>query len=34
MTVTRGTAEITLSSQDALPGFLGKSFEIIARRAP
>jgi hypothetical protein len=34
MTATEGTSEITLGSQDALPGFLGKSFEIIARRGP
>jgi hypothetical protein len=34
MTADQGTTEITLSSQDALPGFIGKSFEIIARRAP
>jgi len=34
MTSAWGTSEITLSSQDALPAFLGKSFEIIARRTP
>ena len=34
MTATQGTAEITLNSQDALPSFIGKSFEIISRRAP
>jgi hypothetical protein len=34
MTATRGTTEITLRSQDALPGFIGRSFEIIGRRAP
>jgi len=34
MTSTWGTTEITLDSQDPLPVFLGKSFEIIARRAP
>jgi hypothetical protein len=34
MTATQGTAEIILNSQDALPSFIGKSFEIISRRAP
>jgi hypothetical protein len=34
MTSTWGTTEITLSSRDTLPAFLGKSFEIIGRRAP
>jgi hypothetical protein len=34
MTATQGTTEITLGSQDALPSFIGKSFEIISRRAP
>lgn len=34
MTATQGTAEITLSSQDPLASFMGKSFEIISRRTP
>jgi hypothetical protein len=34
MTATQGTSEITLSSQDPLASFIGKSFEIISRRTP
>ena len=34
MTATQGITEITLSSQDALGSFIGKSFEIISRRTP
>jgi hypothetical protein len=34
MTVTKGTTDISLSSGDALPSFIGKSFEIISRRTP
>jgi len=34
MTATQGTTEITLSSEDPLSSFIGKSFEIISRRTP
>ncbi len=33
MTATQGTIQITLSSRDALANFIGRSFEVIARRA-
>jgi hypothetical protein len=34
MTATQGTIQLTLSSRDALATFIGRSFEVIARRAP
>jgi hypothetical protein len=34
MTATQGTTEVTLSSQDPLGSFIGKSFETISRRTP
>ena len=34
MTATPGTIQLTLSSRDALATFIGRSFEVIARRAP
>ena len=33
MTATQGTVQLTLSSGDALATFIGRSFEVIARRA-
>ena len=33
MSATQGTMQITLSSRDALATFIGRSFEVIARRA-
>jgi hypothetical protein len=33
MAATQGTIQITLSSRDALATFIGRSFEVIARRA-
>ena len=33
MTATQGTTQLTLSSRDALATFIGRSFEVIARRA-
>jgi hypothetical protein len=33
MTATQGTLELKLSSRDALATFIGRSFEVIARRA-
>jgi hypothetical protein len=33
MTATQGTIELKLTSRDALATFIGRSFEVIARRA-
>jgi hypothetical protein len=33
MKATQGGIELTLSSRDALANFIGRSFEVIARRA-
>jgi hypothetical protein len=33
ITATEGTVQLTLSSRDALASFIGRSFEVIARRA-
>ena len=33
MTATQGPVQLTLSSRDALATFIGRSFEVIARRA-
>ncbi|HKU62726.1 MAG TPA: hypothetical protein VJQ44_16010 [Gemmatimonadales bacterium] len=34
MTAMQGTTQLSLSSRDALATFIGRSFEVIARRAP
>ena len=33
MTATQGTIQLTLTSRDVLANFIGRSFEVIARRA-
>lgn len=34
MTAEQGTTQLTLTSRDVLATFIGRSFEVIARRAP